>query len=515
MPQSARQQDQNGFLLVKGCPISSFGIFQYSAAQVGLKEGDPNRIINVFRPEEAVSDPELLASLQEVPLINDHEMLSGFQGDDSATAPEDYGIDGVLFNVGYDSPWTRGDLKVFTRQMQADLNSGKKDLSLGYTCDFEMQSGVFDGVPFEVVQTNMRGNHIALVDSGRVPGAKVLDGKKLCFDHLDFSVVNPHGENMKRKGKALDSSVVAQLQAQLKALLPTFEQFLNEEATEPAHQEGAAGAEGAAAGEANAAAPAETGSAATGAEGGGMGSETGTGEVAAEPAPAPAAGGAEQPTAEGAAAGAEGEEDAGGEAGAAGAEAGGESAGGAAQLISQLEAILAQLKQATGAAAGDEGAEGGEEGEATNAGEEQANDTVEGLEATTRTGDEGEAGATGEQGRASPGPAAGKHAGLDAAVRAVHADIALKNRLHDGLSKVVGAFDGAMDLASATARDVAVYGVKKLKIKCTTGQEIVALDGYLNGLALARKATEQTRQTKRAADAAANEVPAIDAYFKE
>lgn len=503
MPTSARHQDQNGFLLVKACPISSFGIFQYSAAQVGLKEGDPNRIVNVFRPEEAVSDPELSASLQEVPLINDHEMLSGFQGDDSATAPEDYGIDGVLFGVGYAAPWLRGDVKIFTREMQADLNSGKKDLSLGYTCDFLLQPGVFDGVAYEVVQTNMRGNHIALVDAGRVPGARILDGKKLCFDHLDFSVPLHNGDSMARKGKALDSSVVAQLQAQLKALLPTFEQFLSEEATEPAHQEGAAGAAGAEAGEANAAAAGETGSAATGAEGGGMGGETGTGEVAAT-----------EPTAQGAAAGgAEGEEDEG--AGAAEAGAGGEAAGGgeggAAKLISQLEAILAQLKQvAGGAPSGDEGGEG----EGTNGAAEEGTDTVEGLEGTAREGaDEG--GATGEQGSASEGPAAGKHTGADSALRAFHADLALKNRFVDRLSKVVGAFDGAMDLASATASDVAVYGVKKLKLQVAKGQESFALDAYLTGIESARKANAVNLQTKRAADAAQQEVPAIDAYFKE
>jgi hypothetical protein len=432
-------------------------------------------------------------------------MLSGFQGDESATAPEDYGIDGVLFNVCYDAPWTRGDLKVFTRQMQADLNSGKKDLSLGYTCDFELRSGVYDGVPFEAVQTNMRGNHIALVDMGRVPGAKVLDGKSLCFDHLDFSVVLPHdGDNMKRKGKALDSSVVAQLQAQLKALLPTFEQFLSEEATEPAHQEGAeAGAAGAEAGNAAPAATGEAGSEA-GAAGGEMGGETGAGEVAAENTEqGAAAGGEEGETDNGAAAaGAEGGEGAGGES----------AAGGAAQLISQLEAILAQLKQATGGA--QDGEEmGGEEGGATNA-EGETNDTVEGLEGAAREGaDEG--GATGEQGRASEGPAAGKHAGADAALRTFHADLAAKNRFVERLSKVVGAFDGAMDLASATSGDVAAYGVKKLKIRCAKGQESIALDAYLTGIESARKTTANATQTKRAADAAQQEVPAIDAYFKE
>ncbi|MGQ4806653.1 DUF2213 domain-containing protein, partial [Escherichia coli] len=127
---TARRIDDNGFLLVSGCPISSFGIFDYSAGQLGLP-GDPMRIVKVFRPESAVNDPAAIDSFKNVPLINDHEMLSGFQGDKENTAPEDYGLDGVLTgNVYYEAPWMRGDLKVFSRKMQNDLANGKKDLSL-------------------------------------------------------------------------------------------------------------------------------------------------------------------------------------------------------------------------------------------------------------------------------------------------------------------------------------------------------------------------------------------------
>jgi uncharacterized protein len=534
MPTSARTQDANGFLLIRQCPISSFGIFDYSAAQVGITDGDPNRIVKVFRPESAVSDPELLASLQVVPFINDHEMLSGFAGDDGATAPEDYGVDGVLFNVGYAKPWTQGDLKIFTRGMQSDLTAGKKDVSLGYTCDFLMQSGTFDGQDYEVVQTNMRGNHIALVDAGRVPGARVLDsrtGKRLCFDHLDLSSVQI---SVSQKGvpvmkrRTIDSNVVAQLQAQLKQLLPTFEAFLSQEAAEPEHQgaAGAGGAEGADPNAAAAAAPAANAAAAGNA--GAMGAGGG------EPGEAGAA---------------EGEEDAGAMAGGAGG------AGALEQCVSQLEALLAQLKQAMGGASaepagaaegggeaneggesGDGNGEGGESGEGGEGGGESgegAEDGVDPLEGTAQDptgsnapgadgegedgeGTEGRELGEGGQGRAPQGPAAGKHEGADAALRGFYGDLAVKNRLVDRLSKVVGTFDGAMDVARATARDVAVYGVKKLKLQnVKPGTEVHALDGYLSAFeAGARRSANLT--TQKTADAAAAEaVPAIDAYFEK
>ncbi len=223
MPKTNREQDDNGFLLVKGCPISSFGLFDYSAGQLGLP-GDPNRIVKVYRPESAVSDPAAIESFKNVPLINDHEMLSGFLGDKGTTAPEEYGIDGILTsNVYYEAPWMRGDLKVFTRKLQEALQSGKKDLSLGYTCDFEIKPGVWNGQPYEAIQTNMRGNHIALVDEGRVPGARVLDG--LCFDSLSFNFKpsNKDDQSMKIKDKkAFDDAL-----ASLKALLPALSQHLN------------------------------------------------------------------------------------------------------------------------------------------------------------------------------------------------------------------------------------------------------------------------------------------------
>lgn len=499
--------------MIKGCPISTFGIFQYSAAQVGIKDGDPNRIVNVFRPESAVSDQEYIDSFQVVPFINDHEMLSGFEGDNTATAPEDYGVDGVLFNVGYGKPWTRGDIKIFARSAQSDLNAGKKDLSLGYTCDFVMESGTFDGVQYECVQTNMRGNHIALVDVGRVPGARVLDGKRLCFDSLSFTSFSTNGGAiMPNPRRAMDSDTVQQLKAQLKALLPTFEQFLNEEAAEPAHQGGAEGGEGAnagaEAGAANAAAGGEANSAATAA-----GGETGSGEAtAANPngGEGSAQAGSEMN---------EGEEDGNGNGGDPAAATGGEAAGseGGNDPLAALKQIADICSKLMAGMSGAEGGAGGQdEGEGANGAATEGSDTVEGLEGTAREGeDEGAGVGENGQGRASEGPTAGKHTGADAALRGFYADAARKNRLYERLSRVVGAFDGAVDVASATAADIAAYGVKKLNIKCQKGTEMIALDACLTGIEKAREINSSTTKTQRAADSAAQNVPAIEAYFKE
>lgn len=443
---SAQKIDGNGFMTVKSCPISSFGIFDYSAGQLGLP-GDPNRIVKVYRPESAVSDPEAIKSFQNVPFIIDHEMLSGFEGDDSAEAPESYGIDGVLSNVGYASPWMRGDINIYTRKAQNAIRSGKKELSLGYGCDFLEQPGIWDGQPYEVVQTNMRGNHIALVDKARVSGARILDG--LCFDSFNFSVQTSQEKPMALSKAAKDNAI-----EKLKALLPELEALIG--TSEGGEGSGSAGGEGAAADPDAAAATASNGATQTSEE-----VDAGAGENEGE--------------------------------GAGGEEGPGELAG----LIAQAKALIANLEAAAagGAGAGDEGAmENG-----------AARDTVEGLqnEGGASGSDEGEGGAVAQNGgTASPGPREGINATAgDAAVRRLYADLAVKDRLVKRLSAVVGAFDhAAMD-----AHQVAAYGVKKIGLKnVAKGSEMSVLDGYLTGVEKTKATNAQAVQRTVAADAAEN-----------
>ena len=200
------------------------------------------------------------------------------------------------------------------------------------------------------------------------------------------------------------------------------------------------------------------------------------------------------------------------------------------QLITQLEAVLTQLKAAMGGGeeeGGDPDEGGGDPAEASSEESDPSSNDEGSMEKSEETGDavEGLAENTTSQvlnvdeaapdngGMASAGPAAGKHTGADAALRAVYADTAKKTRLYDRLSKVVGAFDGAVDIASATAADIAAYGVKKLKLNAPKGQEAIALDAYLSGVEAARRSAPAAA-AKRAADAAAP-VPVIEAYFKE
>ena len=65
-----------------------------------------------------------------------------------------------------------------------EIEAGKKELSMGYFCDYELTPGTFDGQHYDAVQRNIRGNHIALVEEGRMGAdVRVMD-RKITMDSM-------------------------------------------------------------------------------------------------------------------------------------------------------------------------------------------------------------------------------------------------------------------------------------------------------------------------------------------
>ncbi len=459
MSKSAQQRDTNGFSLIKGCPLSCEGVFQYSAGQVGLP-GDPNRIVNVYRPAEAVSDAAAIESFRDLPLVNDHEYLSGKYGDEADSAPEDKGVDGVLTgNVFWEAPWLRGDLKIFSRSMQTALEKGKKDLSLGFSCDFLESPGIWQGTSYEVVQTNLRGNHIALVDVGRVPGARVLDG--LCFDHLDFTHIPSKEDihmpkpNKAKQSRAMDEgNPAAELQALLPQLNEAFEKFMAQEAKEPEHQEDP---------DATVVLDDDDEEERRRIEAEKANAEVNSTEAEHHDAEAKAE--AEKAEAERAAT---------------------EAAGGDADLeslLAKVEGLIKGIREATGKGTTDEA---------------KATDAIEGLQKDKKGAqivvDADELEKITKKAE-------------DAALARVYADAGVKDRIYDRVSKVVGSFDHrAMDSAG-----VYRYGARKLGLKCADAALPVltaTVDAYLDGM------TAQNESVAKKVQDAAEGCPEIESYLK-
>lgn len=200
--ESSRIADINGWVEIKGNPISKVGVFPYSGAQVG-KPFAPDDIVMVYRPEEELMDQECIDSFKLVPWIDDHAML-GSEDEDMIPA-EQKGISGVIGQeVFYEAPYLKGNLKVFSKGMadQIDLN-GKKDLSIGYRCLYDVSQGAYNGQKYDAIQRKIRGNHVALVDEGRSgPDVAVLDHFKFTLDTAELLPMTMTKENEIKKDEA-------------------------------------------------------------------------------------------------------------------------------------------------------------------------------------------------------------------------------------------------------------------------------------------------------------------------
>lgn len=230
-----REQDINGFTEIPDNPIMAVGVFPYLGKHI-KGAPDPNKFYMVYRPAEEVSDPECMDSFRLMPWIDDHTML----GDgENLTPVEAKPIEGVIGERIYFDPdggeygQMKANLKIWTSTHEQRVDSGKRELSLGYRCRFTKEDGTFNGMRYDYVQRTMRGNHLASVDDGRSgPEIAVMDSK-------DFSFVTDSKEYqiMVAKTKVAMTPKVKKAADLLKGLL----QFAKDEADKPETTEEAKG----------------------------------------------------------------------------------------------------------------------------------------------------------------------------------------------------------------------------------------------------------------------------------
>lgn len=174
---TARTIDTNGWVEIKGNPITRVGVFPYSGESLKLERG---RVYNVYRPAEELQREETVNSFKLIPWTNDHPSALLGDPENGRIPAEDYGISGVTGeDVYFDNDFLLANIKILTKELADEVASGKKELSAAYTFDCIMQKGMYNGIEYEVVQRNIRGNHLSLVDQGRAgPEVSVLDSSE-------------------------------------------------------------------------------------------------------------------------------------------------------------------------------------------------------------------------------------------------------------------------------------------------------------------------------------------------
>jgi hypothetical protein len=162
-----------GFLKGRAC-VTSIGVFPYQKAD-GTIEWE------LRHPDDVFADVSM-DSLRLKPLTNDHPAVFV-----DATNVKEYQVG----NLG-DNPFNGDnihltiDMVVQDNDAIANVLSGKRELSCGYSCDLVDEAGAWLGVPYDKRQKNIRYNHVAIVDNARAGEAA-----RIRFDSADAIMVEP------------------------------------------------------------------------------------------------------------------------------------------------------------------------------------------------------------------------------------------------------------------------------------------------------------------------------------
>lgn len=193
--QSSRVFTDEGFLCVPG-RVSRTGIQQYLARELNL-DGDPNRIVNVYRPEDEVFRDESLSSFDGSDITIEHP--------DALVNSKNYSKTSVGVVRGAarrDGEFTVCDLVVKDQRAIDAISRGKCELSAGYTAIYDQVPGIApDGTPYEFVQRDIKVNHVALVDRARAGNnARIFDHSQ--EKHIVHKIVLDSGRSVEVQDEA-------------------------------------------------------------------------------------------------------------------------------------------------------------------------------------------------------------------------------------------------------------------------------------------------------------------------
>jgi len=155
--------EDSGFLHINGV-VARTGLQPYMGAELGDME-NPTNIFNVYRPRDEVLKEESLSTYSNAPITDDHpntfvtvdnatELIKG-----SVASYETYNKDGI--------DYIKAKIVVTDKDLINKVINGKMELSAGYSQTLVKEKGEFEGVGYDYIQTNIKINHVALVDSAR------------------------------------------------------------------------------------------------------------------------------------------------------------------------------------------------------------------------------------------------------------------------------------------------------------------------------------------------------------
>ncbi len=196
--------------------VTNVGVFPYRQ-----KDGS---IRWELRPPEEVFKDSHMVSLRGKPVTNEHP--SEFVTSKNAS---EYAVGSVGDSVSRDDYHLVAFLTILDEEAVADLEKGKRGLSCGYGAIIKTEAvtyensydndgervaktypcpGVWNGVYYDAIQTEMEINHVAIVDRGRAGDAARIRMDGAMIMHEELVAQNPQTqEDSKMKKLTLDNGL--------------------------------------------------------------------------------------------------------------------------------------------------------------------------------------------------------------------------------------------------------------------------------------------------------------------
>jgi len=159
-----RKLTDEGYMICVDVPIARIGEIEYNSNELSALTPDMYGKITVIRDECSLFDQEVMDSFNGKPFVVNHPSSLENSGLVDSNNWKNHSA-GVIQNVrrgmGVYSNYLIADILVNDSQAINMINTGIRELSIGYTADFEVTR------PGIAMQRNTIGNHVALVRRGR------------------------------------------------------------------------------------------------------------------------------------------------------------------------------------------------------------------------------------------------------------------------------------------------------------------------------------------------------------
>ncbi|MCS6499035.1 DUF2213 domain-containing protein [Burkholderia thailandensis] len=171
---TVRSFDKDGRMRVSISRISKADVNPYWGREIvgGDELGlDPDRVYNVLRPPEELE--KAAATFNTLPILLVHKHVS-------ADDPKNELIIGTTgSNAAFDGQYLTNDLAIWDGEYIEKIKSEEqRELSSSYRYKPVIKSGTYNGAQYDIVMTEIIGNHVALVVEGRAgPEVTVADSQ--------------------------------------------------------------------------------------------------------------------------------------------------------------------------------------------------------------------------------------------------------------------------------------------------------------------------------------------------